>query len=122
MALADLQWRYGRRCSSRLGTVPRRPRPRLVLLLLPGLLASCAARWPEENVAAFSRACLANARRTRPTASEATLTAYCDCAAKRVQDRYSLEEFTAIEAQSVRENKPAMELVRVVEECAGLLR
>jgi hypothetical protein len=73
-------------------------------------------------VAAFGRACMANARKSRPTASEAALTSYCDCAAKRLQDRYSLEEFTAIEAKSVRENKPALELVRVVEECAELLR
>lgn len=86
------------------------------------LVAGCAARWPEENRAAFARSCLANARKTRPTAPEEALVAYCDCAADRLQKRYTLEEFSAIEAQSVRENKPAMELVRVVEDCAGRIR
>ena len=92
------------------------------MLVALGLLAGCAARWPEENRAAFARSCLANARKTKPTAPEDALVSYCDCAAARLQRRYSLEEFTALEAQSVRENKPAMELVRVVEECAGRLR
>jgi hypothetical protein len=87
-----------------------------------GLLAGCAARWPEENRAEFTRSCLANARKTKPTAPEDALAAYCDCAATRLQERYSLEEFTAIEARSVRENKPALELVQVVEDCAGRLR
>jgi len=91
-------------------------------LVALGLLTGCAARWPEENRAAFARSCLANARKTKPTASEEALVAYCDCAADRLQERYSLEEFTAMEAKSVRENKPAMELVRVVEDCAGRLR
>jgi hypothetical protein len=91
-------------------------------LVALGLLAGCAARWPEENRAAFARSCLANARKTRPTATDEALVAYCDCAAQRLQERYSLEEFTAIEARSVRENKPAMELVYVVEECAGRVR
>lgn len=86
------------------------------------LLAACGARWPEENRAAFARSCLANARKTRPTATEEALGAYCECTANHLQARYSLEEFTALEAQSVRENKPAMEIVRAVEECAGRLR
>lgn len=86
------------------------------------LLTACGAPWPEENRAAFARSCLANARRTRPTASEEALVAYCDCTATHLQARYSLEEFTAMEAQSVRENKPAMEIVRAVEDCAGRLR
>ena len=92
------------------------------MVLALSLLAACGARWPEENRAAFTRSCLANARKTRPTASEDALAAYCDCTASHLQARYSLEEFTALEAQSVRENKPAMEIVRAVEECAGRLR
>ena len=85
-------------------------------------LAACSARWPEENRAAFARSCLANARKTRPTATEDALVAYCECTASHLQARYSLEEFTALEARSVRENKPAMEIVRAVEDCAGRLR
>ena len=91
-------------------------------LLALGLLAACGPRWPEENRAAFARSCLANARKTRPAATEEALVAYCDCTADHLQARYSLEEFTALEAQSVREKKPAMELVRAVEDCAGRLR
>jgi hypothetical protein len=85
-------------------------------------LAACGARWPEENRAAFARSCLANARKTRPTASEKALVSYCECTARHLQARYTLEQFTALEAQSVRENKPALEIVRAVEECAGQLR
>lgn len=95
---------------------------RLGLPVALALLASCASRWPEENVAAFSSACLANARKTRPSAPEAVLKDYCNCTLERLQSRYSLEEFTAIEARSMRENKPALELVEVVEDCAGRLR
>jgi hypothetical protein len=91
-------------------------------LLALGLLAGCAARWPEENREAFTRNCVATAQKTKPTASEEAIESYCDCAADRLQERFSLEEFMALEAQSVRENKPPMELVRVVEECAGRLR
>jgi hypothetical protein len=86
------------------------------------LLAACGTRWPEENRAAFARSCLANARKTQPTAPEAALVAYCDCTADHLQKRYSLEEFEAIEAKSLREKKPPMELVEVVEECARRLR
>jgi hypothetical protein len=93
-----------------------------VSLLALGLLAGCAPRWPEENREAFSRSCLATARKTQPTAPEEALTSYCDCTADRLQDQFSLEEFMALEARSVRENKPPMELVRVVEECTGRLR
>ena len=91
-------------------------------LLALALLAGCAARWPEENREAFARNCIATAQKTRPTASEAAIKSYCDCAADRLQERFSLDEFMALEAQSVRENKPAIEMVRVVEECAGRLR
>ena len=91
-------------------------------LLALGVLVGCAARWPDERREAFTRSCLANARRTRPTAPEDALVAYCNCAVERLQERYSPEEFSAIEAESVREKKPAMELVRVVEECATRLR
>ena len=91
-------------------------------LLAFGLLAGCTARWPDDTRDAFTRNCLANARKTKPTASEEELASYCDCAADRLQERFSLEEFTALEAQSMRENKPPIELVRVVEECAGRLR
>jgi hypothetical protein len=86
------------------------------------LLAACGARWPEENRTAFTGACLANARKTRPAASEESLVAYCDCTAEYLQARYSLEEFTALEAKSVRENKPPVEIVQAVEDCADRLR
>lgn len=91
-------------------------------LVTLGLVAGCAARWPEENRAAFARSCLANARKTRPQAAEQSLVDYCDCAADRLQRRFTIEQFEAIEAKSLREQKPAMELVEVVEECAGRLR
>ena len=99
-----------------------RLRRALVLVLSAGLLASCANRWPEENVAAFGRSCVANARKSRPGADEATLVAYCDCAAERLQAEYSLEQFEALEAESVRTNKPALGLVRAVEECGSRMR
>lgn len=86
------------------------------------LLSACGARWPEENRTAFTRSCVATARKTRPAASEESLVAYCDCTAEYLEARYSLEEFTALEAQSVRENKPPMEIVRAVEDCADRLR
>ena len=86
------------------------------------LLTACGARWPEENRTAFARSCIATARKTKPAASEESLVAYCDCTAEHLQARYSLEEFTALEAQSVRENKPPMEIVRAVEDCADRLR
>jgi hypothetical protein len=93
----------------------------LIVLMLVAA-AGCAAQWPEENRAAFTSACLANARKTRPGTSEEALAAYCKCAVERAQAEYTLEEFKALEAQSVRENKPAMGLVRLVEDCAGRLR
>jgi hypothetical protein len=99
-----------------------RLRQLLGLTLGAGLLAACAAHWPEENVVAFSRSCLANARKSRPDASEAALVAYCDCAAQRLQAEYSLAEFQALEAESLRTNKPALALVRVVEECGSRVR
>ena len=99
-----------------------RLRRRLGLMLAAGLLASCATRWPEENVAAFGRSCLANARKSRPDASEAALIAYCDCAAERLQAEYSFAEFEALEAETLRTNKPALGLVRVVEECGTRMR
>ena len=86
------------------------------------LLAACGARWPEENREAFVRSCLATARKTKPTASEEALVAYCECTANHLQARYSLEEFTALEAKSVRENKPPLEIVRAAEDCGGRLR
>jgi hypothetical protein len=86
------------------------------------LLAGCASRWPEENAAAFEQSCLTNARRSRPEAPEEAHRAYCRCALDRLQARYSLSEFEALETQSVREQKPALELLRVVEECAGRVR
>ena len=96
---------------------------RVVLSLLAvGLLAGCAARWPEENREAFMRNCLGQARKTQPTAPVEALTSYCECTVDRLQERFSLKEFEALEAQSVREKKPPMELIRVVEECAGRVR
>ena len=101
---------------TRSRTVPR------LLLALAMVLGACGSRWPEVNVRAFTDACLENARRARPDAPESALVAYCDCAVRRLQDDYSVEEFAAIEERSRRERKPAIEIVRVVEECAGVAR
>jgi len=95
---------------------------RIALMLALGCLAGCTSRWPEENREAFARSCLATARKNKPKAPEQPLVDYCDCAADRLQRRFTLEQFEAIEARSMREKKPAMELVEVVEECAGRIR
>jgi hypothetical protein len=95
---------------------------RLSAALALCLLAACGARWPEENRAAFTGSCLAQARKTRPAAAEEALAAYCECTVDYLQARYSLEEFTAMEARTKRDNKPPIEVVRAVEECAGRLR
>ena len=86
------------------------------------LLAGCGARWPEENRDAFTRNCLATARKNKPQAPEQALVDYCDCAADGLQRRYTLEQFEAIEQRSMREKKPATELIEVVEECARRFR
>jgi hypothetical protein len=93
-----------------------------ISLVALGLLAGCGPRWPEENLEAFTRACLANARKQKPDAPEQALVDYCRCTADGLQRRYTIEQFEAIEQRSMREKKPAMELVEVVEECTGRSR
>jgi hypothetical protein len=91
-------------------------------LVAAALLAGCTQRWPEENREAFTRSCLATAHKNKPEAPEKVLVDYCECTADRLERRFTLEQFEAIEQKSMREKKPAMELVEAVEECAGRVR
>jgi len=91
-------------------------------LVAAALLAGCTQRWPEENREAFTRSCLATARKNTPEAPEQVLADYCNCTADHLQRRFTLEQFEAIEQKSMREKKPAMELVEAVEECTGRAR
>ena len=91
-------------------------------LVAAALLAGCTQRWPEENREAFTRSCLASARKSKPEAPERALADYCECTADKLERRFTLEQFEAIEQRSMREKKPAMELVEAVEECTGRAR
>jgi hypothetical protein len=70
-------------------------------------------------VITYKRACLSSAKSTRPTAHDAALIAYCDCTAKKLQARWSFEEFSKQEALLVASMgaTPPAELNEVMQAC-----
>jgi len=91
-------------------------------LLLWPLVAGCKRAWPEENVRVFKRSCLSSAKAKTPQAEDGALISYCNCAADRVQARYTLEEVTKVETLMLADPNTGREIAKAFSDCSSALR
>ena len=94
---------------------------RAVIVLGAAVVLGCRSRWPEENVLAFKRSCLFKARSSAPKLSDAALIAYCDCAAEKMQARYTFEEMSKREALVLAAPNTDPGFQEVLAQCRALI-